>query len=96
MRKIPIFKKISEYEYEITGWRRMKKEDVRKYFWGITIKGIGSKREKGNYCQRCGIATTNLKKYLGYDVCIDCYNKKKEGQKTTPDLEDLKRFKIKI
>lgn len=84
---------------KMIGFTPLTKKDVLFYFRNLMPKS--KKHEFDRYCARCGILigeqykNKKLRKYKGFLLCKGCYNKKRNNCKeATPDIEDIKRFKI--
>ena len=86
-----------KFSKDILITRPMRASDVISYFRNITPKG----KALGQYCERCGIMigknhnTKKANNWGRYLVCDGCYKDKiTRQQETTPDLEDIRRYRI--
>jgi len=87
------------WDTKISKFTPLTRKDVMFYFNNIRPKN----RELGEYCERCGVIIgeehkgKKCKTYKGFFICEWCYNKKRRSsQEGTPDIEDIKRFGIRL
>ena len=90
---------VNSYRDVPKGYVKMRRSDIRYYFRSVKQKGLN----KGQYCDRCGcfigknFRTEISNMWKGFHLCDSCYcDKYYKLPESTPDLEDIKRFKVDI
>ena len=76
--------------------KRNKRMSVLMYMYSMNNYGKkGKKKEIGTFCQRCGrgvgkgFVYKETFEYEGFKICPNCLEDKKNGARSTPDIEDF-------